>query len=183
VRLFVALVIAVGAFSAVLGSAAGARAPKTHPLLLETTGRITAAGLSQIDVNGVKCTLDSKSAALAANFAVGENVRIGCLGKVLQTIKLEPISGGHAGPAITITGTPPVKVPTQLQIAVTSSQTANGAITAITAYSITIGDVTCPSSPQVEQLVGIGEVVSISCKTYADGDQLFNIAVPLRQTS
>jgi hypothetical protein len=177
-RFLAALVMGVGLM---VGPAAAAHRPFTRPLLLQTTtGRISALGLSQVTVGRMTCSLTAKTAALAGTFAVGENVSIGCLGKALNTMKLRPVTSGHALPPITITvppslpaskssvGTPPV---------VTSSASTQGAITALTPSSITIGDLTCPFNAPTAQLQ-VGQVIQMSCKTYADGTRVGSIILP-----
>lgn len=177
IRLLAALVMAVGLM---VGPAAAAHRSSVRPLLLQTTtGRITALDLSQVTVGRMTCSLTVKTAVQAGTFAVGENVSIGCLGKALKTIKLAPITNGHALLPISIT------VPSSLSASnssaakpsvVTSSASAQGAITALTPTSITIGDVTCPFHPPTAQFQ-VGQVIQMNCKTYADGISVGSILI------
>ena len=176
-RLLAALVVAVGLM---VGPAAAAHRSSARPLLLQTTtGRITALNLSKITVGRMTCSLTVKTAALAGTFAVGENVSIGCLGKALKTMKLAPVTSGHALPPITITAPsslPVSRVSVATPSVVTSSASAQGAITALTPTSISIGDVTCPFHPPAAQFQ-MGQVIQMSCKTYADGLTLGSILI------
>ena len=163
-----------------VGPAAAAHRSSIRPLLVQTTtGRIHTLDFSHVTVGRMTCSLTVKTAALARTFALGENVSIGCLGKALKTMKLAPVTSGHALPPITITAPatlPSPKSSTATPSVVTSSASAQGAITALTPTSITIGDVTCPFHPPAAQFQ-VGQVIQMSCKTYADGFSVGSILI------
>lgn len=179
-RLFAALVVGVGALAAIAAPAGASKKPALPTVLEATTGRITALDMSHVAVGRVDCRITSKTAALAGNFAVGENVVVRCLGKTLETIKLAPLTGGHAGQPIRITGQAPASTPTRSTDPIVSSESIHGAVTSVTATSVTIGEVTCPidATMQVTAQLRIGEVIGMSCTTYASGDRDSQISVP-----
>jgi hypothetical protein len=181
-RRLVTLIVLVGIASAVAGSATAASRPAPAPTLaLSATGTVHALDLSRITVGRTTCSFTNRGiASLAGTFAVGESVSISCVRGVLQTIKLASITNGHAKPPVSASVASAASVATSEAASMTNSQSAHGPIVAITATSITVGDVSCPFNvanvhfPQVQ----VGEVVSISCGTSGLGGSISNIAIP-----
>ena len=69
--------------------------PVSRSLSSTVVGTVRSLDFSHITVGGTSCQLaTAKSEALVGNFAVGENVAIGCLRGALRTITLVPITSG-----------------------------------------------------------------------------------------
>jgi hypothetical protein len=162
VRSFVTIAIGVVLFSAVQGVVSRAAVPDSS-LLRGATGRVTRLDLTHITVDRLTCQLSGKSAALAGDFAVGENVSIGCARGVLRTIALAPVLTGsgralppihilttfpaHSAPTtkastswsggiIALGGTTPASTPTSVD--------QTGPITSLDPTQISVNGVSCP---------------------------------------
>lgn len=178
-RLTTALVFAAASLAMLAGPA---DAGKKHPVMIETaTGRVTAVDMTHVVVGRMHCLLGPKTVARANTFAAGENVTVRCIGTKLASIVFTPETGGHALPSVNIAG-PATTSPhsTAPAPAVVSSVNVNGAITALTPYSVSIGDATCDLNTASLQL-SIGQLIGMSCKTFADGSSLESISVPLNR--
>ena len=177
-RLAIALLVAALATTAFAAPVGAAGKP---PLTTVTmTGRVAAVDMTHIAVGRLHCLLGPRTVALANTFAVGENVTVRCIGPKLASIVFTPVTNGHALPPIHISGpTPNRPAPTVLKPV--SSVSVHGAITAITAYSVSIGDVTCDiGNATITQLgLGVGDVIGMGCSTYADGTQTSQIVLPV----
>ncbi len=186
-RWLLALSVLVGIVPLTIGSAtAAAKAAPPAATLKLASGTITRLDFGQVRVGRTTCSLSAKSAKLVGNFAVGEHVTIRCSGDLLRTIKLQPVTSGPAA-SVPVVGTPgPVSPPraTYWQAtAPTSATGTHGQITSITSTTITIGDVTCSfpgGTPFLSQL-NVGDTVSMTCSTYADGGS--SAAITIGKTS
>jgi hypothetical protein len=172
-RRLLVLAAGVGALS-IAGVATAASGP-----VLQTTGRITSLDMAHVGIGRVQCAIGAKTSRLAATFAVGENVTVRCAGKTLETIELAPVRSGHAGQSITLIGAARKPIVSTLPSSpVTSSVNVHGAITALTPNSITIGDSTC-SFNTTDLQIAIGEVIGMTCTTYASGMSDSSVSIPL----
>ena len=165
---WLALVSLVAAAVVASGSASGASRPATSSAPLQTaSGQITGLDLSAITVAKTTCSLSGKVAALAGDFAVGENVAISCLGRALHSIELQSITSGPAH-SLTIVRSAPIIDSVAPDAGSAASDTggsfgslkwsfilasgtpggatsasATGSITSLDPTGITIGDITC----------------------------------------
>jgi hypothetical protein len=157
--------VAVLVAGALLPAAAQATRPPSKLTATTVTGRVTGLGMTQIAVSKTSCSLRGKTAALAAMFAVGENVTIACVNGALKTIKLAPPAGpSHTVSVIRSTSTviPKAATPGSSGISIAWSSgaifengtvgdasapvtvSASGAVSAFDASSITVAGVACP---------------------------------------
>src|SRR5579863_1067231 len=159
-RWLVPSAVVVAAVSAAAVSASALANPVARPAAVITaTGRVTQLDLSTIRVGRTSCSYSAKSAELAEQFDVGENVTIVCVRGVLSKIGLQPIGAGHpsSGSIIVapVEGGRPAPAGSASASGPTATGSAEGPITALTATSITVGGVTCPfsaSSPIAPEL-------------------------------
>ena len=94
-RLLATVFVGVGISAAIAVSSFAAPSSRS-PVFIGATGTISHLDLSLITVDRTTCTIDTKAAAVAGEFAVGENVSINCLGGALRSMKLAPITSGPA---------------------------------------------------------------------------------------
>jgi hypothetical protein len=184
-RWLLALSLVGGIVATAVGSATATNKPVQRAYVFKTaTGTIAKLDFAQIQVGRATCSLDRKSAILTGNFAVGEHVTIGCSGDVLRTIKLQPITSGHAASVPVIhgaSGVPPASGSSGTLVVPTSSVSARGQITSITMTTITVSGVTCPFNPSIAppslSQLQVGDTVSIGCNTYPGGITASQIAI------
>lgn len=133
--------------------------PLPGPVLHTATGTITGLDLSDVTVAGTTCSYSGRRLSeTVQGFAIGENVRIACVGDVLRTIALVPITSGPSHPDSIVVTLPD------------SSHSAGGAPSLIVSSSVstsgTINDVdaaarTSPITSTVLEVTVDGETCSL----------------------
>lgn len=165
----------------------------SHPstVHLTATGTITGLDLSRITVAGTTCSYGGRRLSeTVQGFAIGENVRIGCVGASLRSIALVPVVVGRPHPDAIVVTVPTASQspgPPSLTVANTASTsgtigniaTVAGTQTSPALVEITINGETCslPNTSGDVQWVQVGYSASMSCTSYTNGHSTGQLTV------